>query len=95
MKLIRITRLGYVRFLYKGIVTYASNRQPKVGKLIDYIITQAVEGIFWLHLWTCLWIKIGSLDARDERWRTKDQNEISWMFIEGSDFSADPRNIYE
>ena len=48
-----------------------------------------------MHTLSCLWIKLGSLDFIDERWKDDSVADKTWMFIEGTGFSNDPRTIYE
>ena len=89
LKLFRIIRLGYVRDAYKGLIQIASSRIPRVGKLIDFILGAILEVIFWIHLMTCIWIKLGSFSCYNDKWRLADStNPPSWMFIEGSDFNG-------
>jgi hypothetical protein len=89
LKLFRIFRLGYIRDAYKGLISIASSRIPRVGKLIDFILGATLEIIFWIHLMTCIWIKLGSLSCYDNKWREATTlNPPSWMFIEGSDFNG-------
>ena len=89
LKLIRIVKRKYIRYAYKSIVNIATAQRPKVGKLIDFMISTAFECIFWVHILTCIWLKLGSIDSHEDRYLTMDQGEVSWMFIVGSDFSAD------
>ena len=95
LKLFRIVRISYIRFAYKGIVTYATQHIPKIGKLIEFVITLSLESFFWLHILTCIWIKLGSLDAYEDRWKTMNEKDVSWMFIAGTDFTGDPAPIFE
>ena len=63
LKTSRIFHLDYIRLTYKGIIEYMSARIPKIGKVIHYCLGLIIEMTLWLHLFTCIWIKLGSLDA--------------------------------
>ena len=54
-----------------------------------------MELVIYLHIFTCIWIKLGSLDAFEERWKEVNEADRTWMFRAGSDFSADERMIFE
>ena len=96
LKLVRIFKRHYIAYSYNSIVRLLTQGKPMASRLIDFIITTLVECIFWQHILTCIWIKLGSLDAYQERYKDMDPSEVSWMCIVGSDFSADEdRNIYE
>ena len=49
----------------------------------------------FIHMFTCIWIKLGSLDAHDDKWLTTPEADRTWMFRTGSDFTLDKRSIYE
>ena len=83
LKLFRIARVSYIRYAYTGIVSRATEHFPKIGKLLNFLITLLIESFFWLHILTCFWIKLGCLDAYQERWKNMDPNQVSWMFIPG------------
>ena len=95
LKTTRIFHLGYIRFTYKGIIEYMAARVPNIGKLIQYMIGLTIEMSLWLHILTCIWIKLGSRDAYEDRWKEMDDIDRTWMFREGSDFTSDSRTIYE
>ena len=48
-----------------------------------------------MHVFTCIWIKLGSRDAYEDAWLTIDEADRTWMFRSGSDFTSDERSIYE
>ena len=97
LKLIRILRREYMLSSYRNIVALLSAKQPKIGKVLGFIIPTFFEAVFWLNILTCIWIKLGSLDCREDRWLALEEEQRSWMFIEGTDFNGDQdqRTIYE
>ena len=95
LKLLRVLHWGYIRFAYKGI-TNCINGERSSKKIFAFVVSTIINWIFWLHIMTCIWIKLGSHDKLNDRWLTLDQeSETTWMFIPGTDFSSDPRTIYE
>jgi len=97
LKLLRIFRVKYIHIAYKAIIDVIAAPQPKSGKVILFIITTCGEAVFWLHVLTCFWIKLGSWDCKEDRWRDMSPHESSWMFIPETDFNgaSDRRTIYE
>ena len=97
LKSVRIFRRNYIRLSYISVVKYCAVNNPERGKVVKYILQTTIEIIFWLHVFTCIWIKLGSIDCFDDQWVTKPDTERSWMFLEGSDFNGDndQRMIYE
>lgn len=97
LKTSRIFHLDYIRFTYKGIIEYMSARIPKIGKVIQYCLGLIIEMTLWLHLFTCIWIKLGSLDAYEDRGLdlNVDEEDKSWMFRVESDFTSSASTIYE
>lgn len=97
LKTSRIFHLDYIRFTYKGIIEYMSARIPKIGKVIHYCLGLIIEMTLWLHLFTCIWIKLGSLDAFEDRGLDPnvDEEDKSWMFRVESDFTSSASTIYE
>ena len=97
LKTSRIFHLNYIRFTYKGIIEYMSARIPKIGKVIQYCLGLIIEMTLWLHLFTCIWIKLGSLDAYEGRGLDPnvDEEDKSWMFRVESDFTSSASTIYE
>ena len=51
--------------------------------------------LLWIHILTCFWIYLGAQDCENGKWLEMSSTETSWLFIPGSDFSEDPRTIYE
>ena len=47
------------------------------------------------HLFTCFWISLGLYDIDNYQELNDNNRPISWIFVEGSDFSKDPRSIYD
>ena len=95
LKSLRILRRNYIRLSYKAVVRYCAVNNPERGKLVKFVLTTTIELIFWLHVFTCVWIKLGSIDCLNDTWMTKVDSERSWLFLEGSDFSGeDQRMIY-
>ena len=95
IKLIRIARFSYIRLSYFGIAGLLSSKVPKVGKQVNFIITRLIEGLFTIHVFACVWIKLGSTDFQEDRWLDEDLADKTWMFISETDFSSDQRTIYE
>ena len=97
LKTSRIFHLDYIRFTYKGIIEYMSSRIPKIGKVIQYCLGLIIELTLWLHLFTCIWIKLGSRDAYEDRGLDPnvDEEDKTWMFREGSDFTSSSDTIFE
>ena len=96
LRLVRVFRIKYIRSAVEQIVTKCGARLPIIGKTIDKTLTILIEILFWLHIMTCTWIYLGQQDCYDEVWLSKTPDEsTSWMFIAKTDFSKDPRTIYE
>ena len=95
LKSIRILRVSYMTIFYKGLLEHTTAHIPRIRNLLDFIITSSIKAFFILHILTCIWIKLGSLDAKDDKYLEIESDEVSWMFIPGSDFSGDPRSIYD
>ena len=83
LKLVRIFRVTYMQIAYKGAIVKLTANIPKLQKTIQFILTGIFECIFWLHVMTCIWIKLGSLDKHNDRWLTTPENERTWMFVTG------------
>ena len=93
LKLFRFFRLHYFRYSYGAVIDFFSFRQPKVAKLIELIITTSFECLFWLHILTCIWIKMGSWNCQN--WQDLNPRDTSWMFQSGTDFTSDESTIFE
>ena len=39
-----------------------------------------------MHVFTCIWIKLGSRDFHDDRWLDETIKSKTWMFIGETDF---------
>ena len=90
LKLLRIFRtIMYLRYAYKGITAWATTGRPKARKLIDLSISTVIETVFWVHILTCIWIKLGSRDKTLDDLGSLSYEEQTWMFLVGTDFSAD------
>jgi len=94
LKLLRICRRNYIVNAFKVLIDFCSSKLAKQRKLINSIISSCFEIIFWTHLITCIWIKLGSESCDD--WESSDPKQTSWLFVEGFDFSGtDNRTIYQ